>query len=123
MSFSYLLLAMESRSSEASKAKSSPPIKKQKMSDEVPSTSKQHKPKGSDVRPSVENGSISEIKTSAPRNLSEKYQQAQPYSFFLTKVSGIDDKYNSSHAMDIKGTIITMYYAVLSFKNPYKDGF
>lgn len=38
-----------------------------------------------------------------PRNVGEKFLQAQPYSFFLTHVVGIKDKYNAAYVMDIKG--------------------
>jgi hypothetical protein len=38
-----------------------------------------------------------------PSTVRGKLKIAQPYNFFLTKVAGIADKYNSTYTMDIKG--------------------
>ncbi|XP_052269374.1 tyrosyl-DNA phosphodiesterase 1-like isoform X3 [Dreissena polymorpha] len=37
-----------------------------------------------------------------PKTVSEKLEQAQPYSFFLNRVVGLDGKYNSAFVLDIK---------------------
>ncbi|KAL5008312.1 hypothetical protein ScPMuIL_013893 [Solemya velum] len=40
--------------------------------------------------------------TGSPSPGIETFTEAQPFSFFLTKVAGIDDKYNSSYTMNLK---------------------
>ncbi|KAK3595941.1 hypothetical protein CHS0354_032452 [Potamilus streckersoni] len=46
--------------------------------------------------------SLTQTTISKSRGVSELYKHAQPFSFFLTKVAGIADKYNSTLALDIK---------------------
>lgn len=50
--------------------------------------------------------------TTDPSNVQEKFLQAQPYSFFLTRVVGIKDKYNAAYVMDIKGKSFDTYQSV-----------
>ena len=44
--------------------------------------------------------------TTDPRTPDEVFSEGQPYSFFLTKVHGIDDQYNQVLAMGIKGSVL-----------------
>ena len=74
-----------------SSARDTPPAKKVKVSPSVSS------------RPRSPPRARSPPRT--PKTIRDKFSQAQPYSFFLTRVSGIADKFNSSFVMDIKGNI------------------
>ena len=61
----------------------------EESSEQMPSSKKQK---------SVEQGSSQDEKA-----IRKKYKEGQPFSFFLTQVKGIEDKYNSSFAFDISG--------------------
>ncbi|XP_060577228.1 tyrosyl-DNA phosphodiesterase 1-like isoform X2 [Ruditapes philippinarum] len=88
-----------SRSPTRSKVKSESSLSLLKGSSEMPSTSKvkTHSPT-SDCQ--VKRRSRSPCQN--PSTLRGKLKIAQPYNFFLTKVAGIADKYNSTYTMDIK---------------------
>jgi len=36
------------------------------------------------------------------------FEENQPISFFLTKVAGIEEKFNRSHAMNLKGIFLSL---------------
>ena len=80
-----------------SSARDTPPAKKIKVS---PSVSSRSPPRARSP-------------PRTPKTIRNKFSQAQPYSFFLTRVSGIADKFNSSFVMDIKGKITFMIVLIL----------
>ena len=78
-----------------SAARDSPPAKKVKVGLSLTAPSRSRSPSPRAKSP-----------PRTPKTVGDKFSQAQPYSFFLTRVSGIADKYNSSFVMDIKGNNI-----------------
>lgn len=92
-------------SSSTSKVKSESPSASEGFS-EMPSTSKvkTYSPT-SDCKIVKRSGALSRI----PKTIEEKLKIAEPYSFFLTKVAGIQDTYNTTFVMDIKGARIEAY--------------
>lgn len=103
-------------SSTSSSDESTPAKKKVKVDCEVPSTSNVQDRKISAFIGNVKDancprspsmGKAKDFNSSRstymkPQTVVEKFNFAQPYSFFLTKVTGIADSHNSTFVMDIK---------------------
>ncbi|KAL4238825.1 tyrosyl-DNA phosphodiesterase 1 [Mactra antiquata] len=93
-----------STSKSSSDSPSSSKVRSRSPSRSTPSVVKQEVPSTSKVKTHSPTSDCKVKKRPAinPQTINEKFLQAQPYSFFLTKVSGISDKYNNTYAMDIK---------------------